>query len=286
MQIAVLAGFTIDRINGRRTVGGPAYYSSLAALWMGVRPRIYSAVGRDFDHKWLEPLANMGADLSSVLFLDGKTTSFEVNYTPTGRILKVESVMNYSGELAKLNVSEKAAYVSYTFHEVDQDSLRSMLRNSVNMVDVQGFSRRMSSSRNVANFTPPIDAGLFRYLKLASDDVDNPESFISGLLEGGIHEVVLTRGSHGAVVHTKRAAYSLRVDQDIKEEHPTGAGDIFGMSYFVSRLTGSAIDQALARATDSAISAVSSTAFPKDYFKLREGHDQRVESLRKLVAKL
>ena len=70
------------------------------------------------------------------------------------------------------------------------------------------------------------------------------------LRELGVPEVLLTRGSRGAVIVTPRTVHEIPAHDLGGDVDPTGAGDTFAASYLVARSRGAAPVEAARAATD------------------------------------
>ncbi|MCL5788271.1 MAG: PfkB family carbohydrate kinase [Candidatus Marsarchaeota archaeon] len=266
MKIAIVGSFTVDVFEGANVPGGPAYYSSVAASWMGAQPVVYASVGKDFSPRWLRGLSNIGADVSQVV-VDHKqtTTSFNISYTPWGRVLKVLSRLDASKYYEEAQVSEGCAYVSFTFSEASEGVLKPLLRGTRVCVDAQGFSRGCTKQGVVEPRAPSLTPGWFETVKISTEDVPGYTEYVDRLVGcGEVKEVVLTSGREAINVYSGGWVYRLK-PEPVTERHPTGAGDAFGCAYYVSRIRGLSVAESLAAAASCASLMVRSKVFPDEF---------------------
>ena len=93
MKITVYGNLTVDELhhNGKNVVrpGGSAFYSSLAAAYLGARLSIVSNIGRDYPRNVLPLIKKLGIDVSGVKKLDSLTTRFRISYRAESRRLEL-----------------------------------------------------------------------------------------------------------------------------------------------------------------------------------------------------
>lgn len=290
MDIGYACSFTVDRVvhSGREWVqpGGPALYSALTAKSMGVKPVVYSAVGFDFLGVWLRRLRGLGVNVGRVKRVgNGLTTMFTITFEPPPRRLYTFNTLGLDAYFGRVNIDEKYVYASFTFGEVGREALDRIVEGREVFLDVQGFARHTDKTGLVNVVQPKVTLEGVRFLKVSHDEVIYEHGLIRRAFEEGVSEVVVTRGSEGAEVHTRdRKYFCPALAKPTRYLNTLGAGDVFGSAYFVSRVRGLGVREALAAAAVAAARFVRRIN-PEPFFelKIKKNHAERAASKRVMV---
>ena len=247
--------------------GAPAIFISQCGR-LGGRAAMIGAVGSDdFGALNLERLRSDGVDVSAVSAdPDLPTGSAFVRYRPNGNRDFVYNIVHSAAARFVWN-DKVAAVVAQAGHlhvmgsALAMAPARAIIERAANVIKARGGS--ISVDPNLRKeLQPGAEAeALFSHLVGMSDLLlpSGDEVFrasgthaasmteaeaIAVLIERGVTEVVLKRGSAGASAFTPDGAVHARAF-DVAEVDPTGAGDCFGGAYVTCRRLGMGIEQAL-----------------------------------------
>jgi sugar/nucleoside kinase (ribokinase family) len=235
VSLAVVGQLSRDVIaGGAPRIGGPPWHAARALRALGVDARLVAKCGErdaiDFTRR-LETL-----DLPFDLVVGEKTTAFSFSYDESGvRTMAVDAVGDpwHEDELRLQGV--EWAYVAPLLRgEIDVEWIAAGRRI---LLDGHGLVRvREPGPLRLDN---DFDRDALRHvamLKLADE-----EAAVAGELE--VPEVIVTHGARGATVN------GVHVEAEPVDRDPTGAGDMFGAAYLVSRSEGAEPVDAARRAT-------------------------------------
>jgi sugar/nucleoside kinase (ribokinase family) len=262
MEIGYACSFTVDRLLiGEKHViqpGGPALYATIAAATEGVGPKVYSAVGLDFKNQWIKGLGDLGVDTQKVKRIRNRlTTMFTIAFKPNGRQLYVSNPLFLDDYFRQTKITEDLLYASFTFGEINSDTLRSIVDGREVFVDIQGFTRSSNLFGAVKVCEPRIDFDGIKILKVSDDEATDLKRLIRRALKNGVAEVLVTMGRRGAVVYTEGQVYSHpSLVKDAQAPNTLGAGDVFGSVYFICRTKGQSIVKALSTASERTASFI------------------------------
>ena len=242
----VAGHFAIDKIEigkERRIIriGGPPFYSAIAASRLGVKVIVLSKVGGDFPQNYLKILENEGIDIASLQIIeDAKTTSFAIKYVDDRREMRLQALCReLLPEDFSVDVKVKVVHVAPITGEIPYKTFEKLRKNAnIVCLDPQGFIRRFDEKGNV-RLREWRDR---RFLeKVSILKADEKEALrISGssdlcmaakkIAEYGVETVIITMAEKGAILLydgeiQKIPAYPTRVID------PTGAGDVFIGAY-------------------------------------------------------
>ncbi len=238
VQLTVLGNLTIDEIVNKTTVhvapGGPAYYVSRAAAYLGAKVRLVSNIGKDYPAAMLTPLSHGGVDLRNVKRDSGSTTRFKISYIKGTRqlwLLKRGRQLS----MAKTMGRPDAIHIGPVFGETKAQDFRTLRANSNFLsLDIQGMLRESGENGRVRlverNLRPLL--GLCDLVKASEEEarlITHQYDSISAVqhvqrIASGF--VLLTRGRRGMVLGVPPD--SAYVVPSYPEKHvmdPTGAGD-------------------------------------------------------------
>ena len=274
LDLVVLGNFSLDRLvlpdfGSRERIGGTAYYTSLAAVSLGLRVGVVSNVTPKY-RRVVEELLS-GVDLSG-LNLVGSMTCFEISYTESwDRRMRVLSrgVGLSAEQIPKEFLKAKVFHLGPVFNEVGYEltlKLRRMFKGLLTL-DIQGVIRGESGGEMVLRVTDEVKRlvkhvdivkmGLTEALAFSPD----PVKALERMRGYGVETCILTMGERGALLF--RGGKVIRVPTvKVKVTDPTGAGDVFMAGLIAWLLRGFDLAEACLRACVFASIFTSRRSFP------------------------
>jgi sugar/nucleoside kinase (ribokinase family) len=235
VSLAVVGQLSRDVIaGGAPRIGGPPWHAARALRALGVEARLVAKCGErdaiDFT-RLLETL-----ELPFDLVVGAETTAFSFSYDEDGvRTMAVDAVGDpWQEDELRLQGIEWLYVAPLLRGEID---VAWVAEGRHVLLDGHGIVRvpEVGPLRLDANF----DRGQLRHvamLKLADE-----EAAVAG--EVDVPEAIVTHGARGATVN------GVLVEAEPVNRDPTGAGDMFGAAYLVSRSEGAEPVDAARRAT-------------------------------------
>jgi sugar/nucleoside kinase (ribokinase family) len=235
VSLAVVGQLSRDVIaGGAPRIGGPPWHAARALRALGVEARLVAKCGErdaiDFTRR-LETL-----ELPFDLVVGAETTAFSFSYDDNGlRTMTVDAVGDPWHE-AELRLSG-----------IEWVYVAPLLRGEIDVGWVAEGRRVLLDGHGIVRVPEPgplrldddFDRAQLRHvamLKLADEEA----AVIGGV---DVPEVIVTHGSRGATVN------GVHVEAEPVAGDPTGAGDMFGATYLVSRFEGAEPVDAARRAT-------------------------------------
>ena len=223
IDILILGSLTIDEINGRKQIGGPAFYTFFASLVMDVKVFLIGTAGEDIP--W-----DLHEFLPGILTIYRRTISFRHIYDPvtherTSYLLqppeyKVSLFLKHLIDQLK----PKAIIINPVYHEFSVKMLEQFLnRDCLIAGDVQGFLRQIDEKKKVfLDKLPKEYKRLFENVNIVKTTME--EKVFLDKRYGEIF--IVTKGKKGSEVFDGESA---RISAPIipLEGDPTGAGDVF-----------------------------------------------------------
>ncbi|MBD1557480.1 sugar kinase [Vibrio sp. S9_S30] len=243
--------------------GAPAIFIDQVAK-LGVECAIVSAVGNDgFGELNINRLRSDGVDVSGITVLDKETTgSAFVTYHSDGNRDFIFNIKNaacgkLSLENANLEVFKGCTHLHVMGSSLISDDIVQLTLEAINQVRSCGGT--ISFDPNIRKEL--LDEKMARSLLTILENTDTylpSEAEITTLSKFedqsaaineyfdrfNVKEVVLKRGSKGAMVFTPTKEY-IQPPFAVDEVDPTGAGDCFGGAYIACRIRGQSIADAL-----------------------------------------
>jgi len=229
LSVIIIGSFTIDRIDEKLSIGGPAYYSSLALTYIGHTSITVISPARDIHENFVR---NIGINLISV---GADTPVFQLKYVEGGRrevILKHRgSKITISHNELKL-IKDSLIIISPVYREVDLDTLKVVKRLSRFMaLDVQGFVRYVHSDGKVGIVWSNEMYDIIRLADVVHADLSEVPIYNNmveaskelGKISNGI--IMVSNGERGLVASIDRELYYVPALPGI-EGNATGTGDI------------------------------------------------------------
>ncbi len=250
MRLTVLGNLTIDEIavNGSVHIapGGPAYYVSRTAAYLGAKVRLVSSVGRDYPAAVLRLLRSEGVDLQEVSKERGLSTRFKLTYTHGTRRLWLLKQGKLLGAVKRIGRPD-AVHIGPVFGETSVHHFKtSRAKTNFLSVDIQGLLRAAGRGgrvrlveRNLRPLLAQCDA-----VKASEEEAclvthrKNPISAVRQIegIRGGF--VLLTRGRKGMLLGVPPdKVYAVPSYPEKHVVDPTGAGDTMVASWLHTYLS-------------------------------------------------
>ena len=245
-DLIVAGHFAIDRIKIRKAIeiiriGGPPFYSAIAASRLGARVAVLSKVGGDFPENYLKILESERVDVTFVhLIKDAKTTSFHIKYMDDKREMRLQALgPKLLPEDVSVDFKAKVVHIAPIANEIPFGTFERLRKNADTVcLDPQGYTRKFDEKGNVKLKKWRDERFLEKVSIFKSDEKE--AAYVSGFLdvhkavkkiaEYGAKTVIITMADKGAVLLyngniQKIPAYPVSVID------PTGAGDVFIGAY-------------------------------------------------------
>jgi len=224
VSIAVVGQLSRDVIaGGAPRIGGPPWHASRALRALGASARVVAKCGKREAVKYSRILETL--DLPFDLVVGAETTAFSFSYDANGsRTMAIDVVGDpwQEGELS-LDGIEWMYLAPLLRGEID---IGAAAKGHHVLLDAHGLVRVPEPGLlQLDDDFDRADLAHVSMLKLADE-----EAVVVGDVD--VPEVIVTHGARGATVNGVLVA-AEPVDRD-----PTGAGDMFGAAYLVSRSEG------------------------------------------------
>jgi sugar/nucleoside kinase (ribokinase family) len=248
MQIAVIGSLTRDKIKILRKneeydqVGGGVYYSSMALASIGAEVLAVPILAQN-DQELLGELSNPG--ITVFPRWTKVTTTYQNTYFDDD-LEKCEKkfISGFSGFtleddlVSKLKACDAVHLVPLSSREFMSDlfpTLRKKFSGTISL-DGQGLTR----GKNVD--PEQLLTGNIDIVKVDDTELlqitgcSNEEPAVSKLLNWGIKEIAVTKGSRGSTVYLRNQVFDVHSSKPRKIVDPTGCGDVYIAAYLFKRL--------------------------------------------------
>jgi sugar/nucleoside kinase (ribokinase family) len=255
-DVCVIGHVTRDVVHTAREArtmpGGTALYCAVALKSLGVRVAVVTRLAGE-DRELLSPLHHDGIPVFSRP--SSATTVFENHYPGDGQV-RVQRVISRADPFVASDVADVRARLYHLGPLVEGDMpaglLSAVARKGLVSLDAQGFVRRVADGRVHPVGWPDMPRALpwFDILKAdpsearvltATEDLHEAGQ---RLADGGVREVVITRGAKGALVYAQRRWHRIDALKPYRFCDPTGCGDTFMAAYLACRLRNDSISAA------------------------------------------
>jgi 1D-myo-inositol 3-kinase len=242
-ELLVVGHVTRDYIRGETRLGGAASFSTRAAATLGIETALVTAAPADLS--LMAPLRTLPG-VSIHVVPSPEATTFELDYSgPRRRIIqravarpiRVEDIPPAWRDIP-------VAYVAPVASECDR-ALVEGLGSQLICVGLQGWLRRPGADGTVEPTIASEAAEPPRGLSAAVfSEEDHPESeFMAGQLARHGLIVALTRGRRGCTILHGAQRWEIPA-APASEVDPTGAGDVFGLSFTLALARGASAPEA------------------------------------------
>jgi sugar/nucleoside kinase (ribokinase family) len=233
--IGNLSRDTID--GGSPQVGGAPFHAARALRLLGGSSRIVARCAQEDRRTLVGPLAALGVPYSWLP--SPSTTTFDIRYTGEDREMAIADV-GAPWELQDVRAVGRADWVqvgALTRDDFPPEVLAALARDRRLALDGQALVRPAATGPLVPD--ADYDPELLRHvtaLKLNEEELEvlGGEEAVTQL---GVPELLLTRGSTGAVIIARGVREQVPV-RPVETDQPTGAGDAFLAAYVWARAAG------------------------------------------------
>jgi sugar/nucleoside kinase (ribokinase family) len=258
-RLAVVGNLSLDRVEGGPArVGGPPFYAGLALRALAV-PAVIAAKCAEADRSTLlPPLLALGVPVE--WRAAASTATFSFRYDADLRTMGVEALGEpWSVEEAEGWVARAVGRAGWIHvgalarGEFPPETLAALAARGARRLSLDGQGLVRPARTGPLELDPDADPEVLRHvavLKLSEEEAVALVGRIDerSLDELGVPEVVVTLGSRGALVLTRRRLVHVPAHA-LDGVDPTGAGDAFAAAYVVARSRGQAPLAAGRRAT-------------------------------------
>ena len=258
-DICVIGHITRDIIKigltTRETLGGTAYYTSMALGRLGLTVAVVTKVARTDRARLLRDPAMKEM---AIFWKDSKTTSiFENTYRPDNLDTRFQEIKAIGAPFLPEDVEEIKATLFHVGPLTNQDIPVQLLkqlttRARIVSLDVQGMLRPARVGPVSEQDWPEKQKGLACVDILKANEkealvlsgqntVDRAASALASL---GPKEVIITMGSRGSLIYAEQTLHRIPCCSPRKTDDPTGCGDTYVAGYLYQRLKGTAPEMA------------------------------------------
>ena len=245
--VAIVGSLSLDSVPGREPFPGGCPYHAARALSLLTRPsRIVAKCAAAHRRLLLGPLLALGLPVS---WRPGEaTTGFELIKDGDDRIMAVTSIGDgwtddeaRSWVVPALESCEWVHVAPLLRDEFSAAALEEIAHGRVLSLDGQGLAR--SPQLGPLTLDADFDRDLLRHvsvLKLAEEEAEAVLEEVSAesLAGLGVPEVIVTRGSRGALIWAAGELTEIPARPPVVNAAATGAGDAFAAIYIVARSRG------------------------------------------------
>ncbi len=224
----VIGHLTQDIIPDGFRLGGTAAYSALTARALGLRVGIVTSVPSDLKFPELEGISIINRPAAVA-------TTFENIYTPNGRIQR----LHHRAEILDISavpdywLKTPIVHLGPVAGELDPNLVQGFPESFIG-VTPQGWMRAWDEQGHVY-YTPWREANsvlpFASAVVISVEDVSGNEEIIEGM-HSLVKVLAVTEGCYGARLYWNGDLRRFRAPE-LPEVDATGAGDVFGTSFFV-----------------------------------------------------
>lgn len=234
--------------------GGSALNFAVHATRNGLRTGIIAKLGLDyFGDIIYDRLKDEGVDIKGVSRTSGRTGMAFISVDGTGR----RSIYSFIGANKELTIGKReidyiskadlihlgGTYLEIAFPAAEHANLLSFAPGT--LLAAYGISTLKPILQNT-------DILFLNEHELKLLTGKSPMEGVNLLVDEGIPLIVITRGSKGAEVYTKKDVIKYKV-REVKAVDTTGAGDAFAAGFIASWIKGENLNSSLRRAHECAL---------------------------------
>ena len=237
--VAVIGNLSRDVVDGGGPrVGGAPYHAARALRLLGGRASVVARCAEADRRALLPPLVALGVPVTWVRARS--TAAFTLRYEGEQRSLDIDGPGEpwSRAEVATVARAEWVHVGALTRADFPADVLATLARDRRLALDGQALVR--PAATGALELDAEYDEDVLRHvtvLKLAEDEAEvvGGEAHVGEL---GVPEVLLTRGSSGALLMSGGRRDTIPVRRIVGDVDPTGAGDAFLAAYVWARAYG------------------------------------------------
>jgi sugar/nucleoside kinase (ribokinase family) len=240
VRVAVVGNFSLDHVDGGPPVpGGPPRHAARALAALGV-PSVVRAKSAAADRgRLVRPVEELGLPVE---WRPGATTvTYAFSYHGDTRSMEVRELGSAWSPEDVAELRADWVHVGALFRgEFPEETLAALAESGARIsYDGQGLVR--PARLGPLKLEPEPDTSFLRHVSVLKLSEEEAHALVGSLEERplaelGVPEVVVTLGSRGAIVVSRRRL--VHVPADPVDADPTGAGDVFAAAYVVERRRG------------------------------------------------
>ena len=237
-MIALIGNLSCDLFPGRLPrVGGGAYHGARALRELGTEAQVITRCAAAERETLLPPLVRLG---TPVHWIRGtQTSTFAFEFDGEQRTMEVEEIGD-AWRPDDLSLSSRVGWVHLAAlfrGEFPTETIAALARRRRVSLDAQGLVR--APELGPLRLDDHFDRAQLRHISMLK--ASDREAAVIG--DTDVPEVIVTHGARGATVN------GVFIEANAIDGDPTGAGDMFGITYLVSRAQGADPVDAARRAT-------------------------------------
>jgi sugar/nucleoside kinase (ribokinase family) len=250
VPVAVVGNLSLDLVDGGRPrPGGPPYYGAqaLAALAVPATVRVKCAP-RD------RPTFERAFGEVRVEWMPGASTAtYAFSYDGDVRAMEVRALGERWAASDLANLQAEWVHVGALYRGEFPPDVLGELKERGTRVSFDGQGLVRPARTGPLELAPEPDVSFLRYVSVLKLSEEEARALVGPLEEPslsalGVPEVVVTLGSRGCIVVSRRTLVHVPTDR-LEAVDPTGAGDAFAAAYVVARSRGHDARGAAQRAT-------------------------------------
>jgi sugar/nucleoside kinase (ribokinase family) len=237
---------TIRGVEHAPSPGGAAYYSTMVYCRLGMRAAVVTKVAVQ-DEPLLRDLQDAGV---AVFNLPSEaTTTFRNIYPLSNPDVRVQRVDTRAGPIAAAALPDVRARIWQIGPLTKSDVELAMIGHCTRLgglvgMDVQGLTRDVVDGQVRASGPATAMGDLCQLDVLKADEEEiltytgagSVEAAVAKVRAAGVREVLITRGSEGAVVYGAGATISIAAFPPRRTVDATGCGDTYLAAYLARRI--------------------------------------------------
>lgn len=215
----------------RLTIGGSAFYASLAASQFA-KTAIVSAIGKDFGN--LSIFEKRGIESFSVSVLDGKTLNWEAEYDKKGDIVYQEVNLGvykeYQPNVAEIDRNPEILFCESTNPDFCFSVIKQINKPKLIALDTRDYYilnyfeplKRLLNLMDIIFLNEFEIHLLMKKLKMENNKIENLFAKFTNL-----KVIFRKKGAEGLDIYTSKGEFAHIPAKKIKVKNSTGAGDVF-----------------------------------------------------------
>jgi sugar/nucleoside kinase (ribokinase family) len=238
---------TIRGVEHAPSPGGAAYYSTMVYCRLGMRAAVVTKVAVE-DERLLQQLKDAGVEVFNLP--SEITTTFRNIYPSSNPDVRVQRVDVRAGPIATAALPDVRARIWQIGPLTKSDVELAMISRCAEIggligMDVQGLTRDVVDGEVRASGAA-VQMEVLRDLDVLKADEEeiltytggtSVEAAVAKVQAAGVREVLITRGSEGAVIYGRGVALSITAVPPRRTVDATGCGDTYLAAYLARRIS-------------------------------------------------
>ena len=240
VRLAVVGNLSLDFVDGAPPrPGGPPFYAARLLAALGVPARIGAKCAASDRQRLLPPLEALGLPVEWVP--GASTASYAFSYEGDARVMDVRSLGEpWTANEALVAGTADWVHVGALFRgEFPEETLAALRKAGARRLSFDGQGLVRPAREGPLVLEPEPELALLRHVSVLKLSEAEALALTGGLEERalselGVPEVVVTLGSRGCLVVSRRRLVHVGAGP-LSGVDPTGAGDAFAAAYIVAR---------------------------------------------------